>query len=242
MFNSFLVRDISKTVENFTQPLQNKLQKGGNSQTAAMHLPHFLSTQNFVIQIPTHVELNIIQDSNKNSSLRFSGQAGTFDLYINKYFSQSQLFLFKETKMVQNSTEQYPEVSLRFLFGHRSTHFTKKIEGFNSLHTLIRQICTGVTLGHVEYLELVGTGYRCAVTDKGIELKIGQSHPIIYKLPSGIRAFSVKPTQLGLYGIFAPQVSQTAHLIRQLKKPDSYKGKGIRLANEIITLKSGKKK
>ena len=228
MLNFFTVRHFSQLCQNLNINSSIKEEQNEN---------HLFSSA-FKIQIPSNVDFEIIEQPDGNSVLRFSGQAGSFDLFIHKYFTKSQLFLFKDL----NKNDKDVGAFLSLFLGTSQINHKKKIEQFNGIRALIDQICKGVTTGHVEYLELVGTGYRCVVGQEGIELKVGQSHPIIYKLPPGIRAFSTKPTQLGLYGVHLPQITQTAHLIRKLKTPDSYKGKGIRLVHETFSLKSGKKK
>ena len=75
-----------------------------------------------------------------------------------------------------------------------------------------------------------------------IELKVGQSHEIIYEIPQNIRAFSLKPTLLCLYGLDKMQITQAASEIRNYRPPEPYKGKGIRYKDEIIHIKVGKKK
>ena len=111
-----------------------------------------------------------------------------------------------------------------------------------SLASLCSNCILGVSQGFTVYLELVGVGYRASVQEQNIELKVGQSHELFYKVPAGIKAFLVKPTLLGLYGVHKSQVTQIAAELRNLKLPEPYKGKGIRFKDEIILTKTGKKK
>ena len=119
-----------------------------------------------------------------------------------------------------------------------------------SLRSFFRNHFEGISQGFLLSLECVGVGYRAVVhetqTDTGllqkIELKIGQSHELLYELPRNVRAFSLKPVLFCLYGIEKQQVTQIAAELRQLKPPESYKGKGIRFKDEILRLKEGKKK
>jgi large subunit ribosomal protein L6 len=238
MLNFFSVRHFSQLHNNLNINSSIKEEQNENVLLNKAFPSTHLFSSGFKIQIPSNVDFEIIEQPDGNSVLRFSGQAGSFDLFIHKYFTKSQLFLFKSL----NKNDKDVGTFLSLFLGSSQINHKKKIEQFNGIRALIDQICKGVTTGHVEYLELVGTGYRCVVGKEGIELKVGQSHPIIYKLPPGIRAFSTKPTQLGLYGVHLSQITQTAHLIRKLKTPDSYKGKGIRLVHETFSLKSGKKK
>jgi large subunit ribosomal protein L6 len=114
-----------------------------------------------------------------------------------------------------------------------------------SLHgltrTLIANMVTGVTQGFEKKLEIVGVGYR--VLSKGptqLEFQLGYSHPIVFDAPEGI-TFSVDgPTRLGVAGIDKQLVGEVAANIRKLRKPEPYKGKGVRYAGEQIRRKVGK--
>ena len=114
-----------------------------------------------------------------------------------------------------------------------------------SLHgltrTLIANMVTGVTEGYEKKLEIVGVGYR--VLSKGptqLEFQLGYSHPIIFDAPEGI-TFSVDgPTRLGVSGIDKQLVGEVAANIRKLRKPEPYKGKGVRYAGEVVRRKVGK--
>lgn len=107
--------------------------------------------------------------------------------------------------------------------------------------TLISNMVTGVTDGYEKKLEIVGVGYR--VLSKGptqLEFQLGYSHPITFNAPEGI-TFSVEgPTKLGVQGIDKQLVGETAAKIRKLRKPEPYKGKGVRYAGEHIRRKVGK--
>ena len=107
--------------------------------------------------------------------------------------------------------------------------------------TLINNMVVGVTEGYEKKLEIVGVGYR--VLSKGptqLEFQLGYSHPIIFDAPEGI-TFSVEgPTRLGVSGIDKQLVGEVAANIRKLRKPEPYKGKGVRYAGEHIRRKVGK--
>jgi large subunit ribosomal protein L6 len=107
--------------------------------------------------------------------------------------------------------------------------------------TLINNMVVGVTEGYEKKLEIVGVGYR--VLSKGptqLEFQLGYSHPIIFDAPEGI-TFSVEsPTKLGVAGIDKQLVGEVAANIRKLRKPEPYKGKGVRYAGEHIRRKVGK--
>ena len=114
-----------------------------------------------------------------------------------------------------------------------------------SLHgltrTLIANMVTGVTQGFEKRLEIVGVGYR--VLSKGptqLEFQLGYSHSIVFDAPEGI-SFSVEgPTKLGVSGIDKQLVGEVAANIRKLRKPEPYKGKGVRYAGEQVRRKVGK--
>jgi large subunit ribosomal protein L6 len=107
--------------------------------------------------------------------------------------------------------------------------------------TLINNMVVGVTEGYEKKLEIVGVGYR--VLSKGptqLEFQLGYSHPIVFDAPEGI-TFSVEsPTRLGVAGIDKQLVGEVAANIRKLRKPEPYKGKGVRYAGEHIRRKVGK--
>ena len=113
-----------------------------------------------------------------------------------------------------------------------------------SLHgltrTLIANQITGVTEGYSKGLEIVGTGYRVAAKGNSLEFALGYSHSITVAPPAGI-AFAVEGnTKLTVHGIDKQAVGETAANIRKLRKPEPYKGKGIRYAGEVVRRKAGK--
>jgi large subunit ribosomal protein L6 len=113
-----------------------------------------------------------------------------------------------------------------------------------SLHgltrTLIANMVVGVTEGYEKKLEIVGTGYRVTARGSSLEFALGYSHPILIDAPEGI-AFAVEaPTRFSVSGIDKQRVGEVAAKIRKLRKPDPYKGKGVRYAGEQIRRKVGK--
>jgi len=113
-----------------------------------------------------------------------------------------------------------------------------------SLHgltrTLIANMVQGVTQGYSKTLLITGTGYRVAAKGQGLEFSLGYSHPIVIDAPAGI-TFSVEsPTQLHVSGIDKQLVGEVAANLRKLRKPDPYKGKGLRYSDEVIRRKAGK--
>jgi large subunit ribosomal protein L6 len=113
-----------------------------------------------------------------------------------------------------------------------------------SLHgltrTLIANMITGVTNGFVKSLDIVGVGYRVALKGKSLDFNIGRSHPVVFDPPEGIE-FAVEGTQkIHVKGIDKQLVGQVAADVRMLRKPEPYKGKGIRYTGERIIMKAGK--
>ncbi len=113
-----------------------------------------------------------------------------------------------------------------------------------SLHgltrTLIDNLIIGVTAGYEKKLEIVGTGYRVVAKGPNLEFALGYSHPVVIEAPEGITLAVESPTKLSVSGIDKQQVGEVAANIRKLRKPDPYKGKGVRYAGEIIRRKVGK--
>jgi len=113
-----------------------------------------------------------------------------------------------------------------------------------SLHgltrTLISNNIVGVTQGYTKGLEVVGTGYRVAVKGSGVEFALGFSHPVYIEPPVGI-SFAVEGNnKLTVSGIDKQTVGEVAANIRKIRKPEPYKGKGVRYAGEIVRRKAGK--
>ena len=105
--------------------------------------------------------------------------------------------------------------------------------------TLLANCIDGVTKGFSKALEVIGVGYRVAVKGNVVELAVGYSHPVIVDLPDGIKAVA-EGQVLTLSGVDKELVGETAARIRRIRKPEPYKGKGIKYANETIRRKVGK--
>lgn len=104
---------------------------------------------------------------------------------------------------------------------------------------LISNMINGVTNGFSRQLEVNGVGYRAAVSGNALTLQLGYSHPIVYQIPTGI-TITVEKNTITISGSDKQLVGQTAAEIRSLRKPEPYKGKGIKYAGEVIRRKSGK--
>ncbi len=106
--------------------------------------------------------------------------------------------------------------------------------------TLIANMVQGVTQGYEKKLEIVGVGYRVQARGTDLEFALGFSHPVSVKAPDGISFAVESPTRFSVAGIDKQQVGEVAANIRKLRKPDPYKGKGIRYAGEQVRRKVGK--
>jgi large subunit ribosomal protein L6 len=107
--------------------------------------------------------------------------------------------------------------------------------------TLIANMVTGVTDGWTKELEIIGVGYRAAAKGPGeLELALGFSHPVLFAAPQGVTFDVPSPTRIIVKGADKEVVGQTAASIRKLRKPEPYKGKGVRYLNERVLRKAGK--
>ncbi|MFT0892428.1 50S ribosomal protein L6 [Pseudochelatococcus sp. G4_1912] len=106
----------------------------------------------------------------------------------------------------------------------------------------IANLMTGVSQGFEKKLEINGVGYKAAVQGKILKLSLGFSHDVDFPIPAGILIATPKPTEIIVSGINAQEVGQTAAKIRDYRRPEPYKGKGVKYANEFIFRKEGKKK
>lgn len=108
--------------------------------------------------------------------------------------------------------------------------------------TLVANIIAGVTKGFEERLEITGVGYRAAVQGKNLQISLGYSHDVIYPIPEGIAIAAPRPTEIVITGIDKQKVGQVAAEIRAFRRPEPYKGKGVKYVGEYIFRKEGKKK
>lgn len=116
---------------------------------------------------------------------------------------------------------------------------------YRELHGLTRNLIAnmvvGVSKGFEKTLEITGVGFKAAIQGSNLMLTLGFSHPIVYPLPNGIKAtVDAKQTQITLKGVDRQLVGQIAANVRSLKKPEPYKGKGIKYSTEVIKRKEGK--
>jgi len=107
--------------------------------------------------------------------------------------------------------------------------------------TLIANMVVGVTDGFEKKLEIQGVGYRAALRGRDLELALGYSHPVEIKAPDGIEFEVPQPTRITVRGASKQQVGEIAAIIRKQRKPEPYKGKGIRYEGEYVARKVGKR-
>jgi large subunit ribosomal protein L6 len=115
---------------------------------------------------------------------------------------------------------------------------SKSLHGLS--RTLIHNMVVGVTTGYSKTLEIVGTGYRVTAKGSDLEFALGFSHPVPVAAPQGITFRVEAPTRFVVEGIDKQQVGEVAAKIRKLRKPDPYKGKGVRYQGEVVRRKAGK--
>ena len=137
----------------------------------------------------------------------------------------------------------HPNVKMNVENDHIAVSVTGENRELRSLHGLFRvlidNMVTGVTQGFEKALEIVGVGYRAELKGRTAVFHLGYSHPINFELPQGIDA-KIERTKIVLTGVDKELLGMTAAKIRSFRKPEPYKGKGIRYADEIIRRKAGK--
>jgi large subunit ribosomal protein L6 len=108
--------------------------------------------------------------------------------------------------------------------------------------TMVQNLVKGVTDGFERKLEITGVGFRAALAGKNLQLNLGYSHEVLFPIPSGITIQCPKPTEIVVSGSDKQKVGQVAAEIREFRKPEPYKGKGVKYSDEYIHRKEGKKK
>jgi large subunit ribosomal protein L6 len=142
------------------------------------------------------------------------------------------------------SRELHPDISVAREEGNlvvtrpteQKTH--KQLHGLT--RTLVNNMVVGVTDGYRKGLEITGVGYRATLNGKKLTLNLGYSHPIEIDPPEGISFEVENPTRLAVVGIDKELVGQIAAKVRSTRKPEPYKGKGVRYAGEVVRRKAGK--
>jgi large subunit ribosomal protein L6 len=167
------------------------------------------------VAIPAGVKVSL--DGNKMS---VQGPKGTL---IQDLHERMSIAVETEQIVVSRSTETKSDTALHGL-----------------TRALINNMVVGVTAGFHKNLEINGVGYRAEISGKVLTLSLGYSHPVVYELPEGISVEVEKQTKLSVKGIDKQLVGSAAAKIRSFRKPEPYKGKGIKYADERIVRKAGK--
>ena len=141
---------------------------------------------------------------------------------------------------VVDDVEVFQEENLLRVKTRNDTQNARAMWG--TTRSLLQNIVTGVTEGFTINLEIVGVGYRAAVQGKVLVMQLGFSHEVRHPIPEGITVKCEQPTKVAVSGADRQLVGQVAANIRKYRKPEPYKGKGIRYENEFILRKEGKKK
>ncbi len=117
-------------------------------------------------------------------------------------------------------------------------HRSRALHGLS--RTLLANMVQGVTQGYTKSLEIVGVGYRVQARGSDLEFALGFSHPVLIRPPDGIEFAVQAPTRFTVSGIDKQKVGETAANLRKLRRPDPYKGKGVRYQGEVVRRKVGK--
>jgi len=168
------------------------------------------------VEIPAGVEVKL-----DGVSLSVKGPKGS----LNRVFHENMIIRKEDSNLI---VERPSDLIL-----YRSLHGLTR--------TLISNMVVGVTKGFERTLEITGVGYKAEVKGRVLLLNMGYSHPVNFDLPDGIDAAVEKQTSIKISGIDKELLGQVAAKIRSVRKPEPYKGKGIRYAEETILRKEGKK-
>ena len=166
------------------------------------------------IAIPSGVTITV-----DDAKITVTGSKGTLEQFTMPGITVKQ----EENQLLVTRVDDQPM--------HRAKH--------GLMRALINNMVVGVTQGFSKKLEITGVGYRVALAGNALKMNLGFSHEVIFELPQGVSA-EVQGMNITISGINKQQVGQTAAEIRALKKPEPYKGKGIKYEGERIIRKSGK--
>lgn len=178
------------------------------------------------VSIPDGVEVTL-----SGQDLKAKGKLGELELRIHDEVSAA----IEEVANDDGKTSKIVRLAPK-----SNSRFARQI--WPTMRTLVDNIFVGVNEGYQKKLEIHGVGYRANLQGNTLVLALGFSHDVRYDIPAGIKVEVEKQTALTVSGIDKQQVGQVAAKIRGFKKPEPYKGKGIRYADEYILRKEGKKK
>ena len=142
------------------------------------------------------------------------------------------------------SRSLHPDMQVKVENGTVNVGRPSDEQNHRALHGLTRSLIAnmveGVTQGYRKQLEITGVGYKAEVKPFGLQLALGYSHPVEYRAPAGIKLTAPQPTAVVIEGADKEKVGQVAAEIRSLRKPEPYKGKGVKYQGEQIRRKAGK--
>jgi large subunit ribosomal protein L6 len=169
------------------------------------------------VPVPAGVELSI-----QDQVVTARGKKGTLEMVLHP-----------TVKLLQES-DQLKVIPASAAAGHQALAGT--------MRALVNNMVIGVSTGFERKLQLVGVGYRAQAQGKMLNLSLGFSHPIEFKVPEGITVETPSQTDILVKGVDKQQVGQVAAKIRAYRPPEPYKGKGVRYADEVVVIKEAKKK
>lgn len=169
------------------------------------------------VEIPSGVEVSIVNDL-----LTAKGKNGALTVRLHEAVEVKQ----DDGKVVVSPRKDAPAA-------HKM---------WGTMRSMINNAVIGASEGFTVRLEINGVGYRAAVQGSNLNLQLGYSHDVIYPIPQGITVKCERPTLIEISGANKQQVGQIASEIRSFRKPEPYKGKGVKYENELIVRKEGKKK
>ena len=169
------------------------------------------------VEIPGGVEVSIVNDV-----LTAKGKNGALTVQLHESVEVMQ----EDGKVVVKPRDDMPDA--------------RKMWG--TMRSMVNNAVIGASEGFTVRMEISGVGYRAAVQGNTLNLQLGYSHDVNYPIPQGIAVKCERPTLIEVSGANKQQVGQFASEIRAFRKPEPYKGKGIKYENEIIVRKEGKKK
>ena len=172
---------------------------------------------NSPVELPSGVEVNIA-----NGLVSVKGSNGSMSLQLHDLVD-----IVNEDNQLKLSSKKESKEAVAMTGTFRS---------------LVNNMVVGVSEGFEKKLQLIGVGYRAKAEGKSVNLVVGYSHPIDYKLPEGVTADTPTQTEIVIKGADKQQVGQVAAEIRKFRPPEPYKGKGIRYADEHVFRKEAKKK
>ena len=178
------------------------------------------------VTVPEGVEIQL-----EGQDIKVKGKLGELSLYIHDEVS---------AKLEDVANDEGKSSKIVTLAPKSNSKFAQQI--WPTMRTLIDNLCIGVSEGYEKKLEIHGSGNRAKMQGNTLILSLGFSHEVRYDIPEGVKVDVQKQIRLTVSGIDKQLVGETAAKIRAFKKPEPYKGKGIRYADEHIVRKEGKKK